>query len=271
VTDARTKSGRVRACLNDAYYEEASPTANSFLGGSWGKKTMIRPPRDIDVFFVLPPGVHGRFERRAGNRQSQLLQEVKSVLEATFTTTRMRGDGQVVVVPFLSYGVEVVPAFAMYDGSHLICDTHDGGRYKTVRPDAEIARIESSDSVRNGNTRALIRMMKRWQGECLVPLKSFWIEILVVDFLDRWEHASKSEVYYDWMVRDFFAFLVCKRHAYIFVPGTYEMINLGDAWCSRAETALARAQRATAFESASDAYAAGVEWQKIFGSDIPIY
>ncbi|HEY2094729.1 MAG TPA: nucleotidyltransferase, partial [Thermoanaerobaculia bacterium] len=82
-------------------------------------------------------------------------------------------------------------------------------------------------------------------------------------------YADKSAVYYDWMVRDFFTFLVGRANTYVSVPGTNEMIWLSDAWKSRAESAEARAKKACAYESEKKGDAAGEEWQKIFGTDIP--
>src|SRR5262249_17339879 len=75
--DGTTKHKGVRNCLNREYYNLSSDYANSILVGSWGKETRVRPPRDIDVLFVLPDDVYWRFQRRSGNKQSQLLQEVK--------------------------------------------------------------------------------------------------------------------------------------------------------------------------------------------------
>src|SRR4051812_15979671 len=76
-SDGATKHAGVRTCLNRNYYASTSSTANSFLIGSWAKATRIRPPRDIDVVFELPRSVYDRFEQRPGNKQSQLLQEVR--------------------------------------------------------------------------------------------------------------------------------------------------------------------------------------------------
>src|SRR5438067_160515 len=80
--DGITKHSGVRKCLNLHYYNNTSESENSMLVGSWGKRTRVRPPRDIDVLFILPNSVYRRFESRPGNKQSQLLQEVKSVLAA---------------------------------------------------------------------------------------------------------------------------------------------------------------------------------------------
>ncbi|MBX3394294.1 MAG: nucleotidyltransferase [Phycisphaerae bacterium] len=268
--DGITKHGGVRSCLNEHYWGTTSTTANSMLVGSWGKNTEIRPPRDIDVLFCLPKSVYDRFQTRPGNKQSQLLQEVKDVLTRRYGSTTMRGDGQVVVVKFASYAVEVVPAFTLTSGQYWICNTHNGGSYQTIDPAAEIEHVRESNSATSGNSRDLIRMLKCWQWNCSVPLKSFWLELLAVDFLRTWEHRGKSTTYYDWMVRDFLRWLVGKAWSYVYVPGTGEIISIGDAWKSRAETARDRAVRACDLEAADKVYDAGVEWQKIFGTQIPV-
>jgi len=267
--DGVTKHTGVRSCLNGHYYGTSSGYSNSILVGSLGKDTQIRPPRDIDVLFELPASVYERYQQRPGNKQSQLLQEVKGVLGATYPSTTMRADGQVVVVPFASYAVEVVPAFKLTSGQYWICDTSNGGRYKPTAPEAEVAHLRQSDGGTKGNTRDLIRMSKCWQGHCSVPLKSFWIELIAIDFINTWAHKGNSTVYYDWMVRDLFGYLKGRARGYVFAPGTAEMMYLGDVWLSRAETAHGRAEKACKLEASSDADA-GIEWQKIFGTYIPL-
>lgn len=273
LTDAQKKSGReqresVVLVLNSRYWGSQSKTLHSTFIGSWGKYTRVRPPRDVDVLFELPDSVYRRFERRTGNRQSQLLQEVKGVLAKTFTTTYIKGDGPVVKVPFTSYNVELVPAFSLTNAQYWICMTDGGGYYKNADYDAESTRVKSSNDSTNDNTRNLIRMMKRWQAHRNVPIKSFWLELIGIDFLSGWEYSDKSKVYYDWMVRDFLKYLEGKANGTVYAPGTLEAMNLGDAWLSKARTARQRAERACDNEG-DNPITAGEEWQQIFGTDIP--
>lgn len=270
IDDGKTKRGSVCKVLNAKYWYSNSETDNSLYVGSWGKYTRIRPPRDLDVLFRLPKSVYDRFQQRIGNKQSQLLQEVKDALKASFPKTDIRGDGPVIKVPFQTFAVELAPAFLLDSGRYYIPITTNGGSYKEFDPDAEFNAVKNSNTATNENTRELIRMMKCWQGYCSVPLKSFWIEILAVDFLATWEHAGHSRVYYDWMVRDFLKFLVNQAGSCVIVPGTYELIWLGDDWKSRAETAHSRAIKACEYESDNNSVMAGIEWQKIFGTDVPL-
>jgi len=271
--DAVAKATAVVRCLNSHYYPDAAPTdtLNGFLVGSWGKRTAIRPPRDVDVFFQLPVSVYHRFQLYTSNKQTALLQEVKSVLLATYPNTDVRADGQVVVVDFTSVCVEVVPAFLLQEGGYWICHTHDGGTYQKADPKAEIGQIDYVDSVSASNLRPLIHMLKAWQSYCSVPLASFELELLMTTFIQQSPWQLKSIFYYDWLVRDFFAWLLTKANSFVVVPGTFKIIYLGDAWKSRAQTAYDRALKACEYEYENWLILAGEEWQKIFGTDIPRY
>ncbi len=268
--DGTKKQAGVRACLNRHYYGISSETANSRLIGSWGKATRVRPSRDVDILFLLPEAVYWRYQARTGNRQSDLLQEVKNVLLVTYSQTSMRGDGQVIDIPFNQTPVEVSPGFLCTDGSVLVCDTNNGGRYTVSTAAAEEASLSASDTLCIGNTRALARMMKRWQRENNVPLKSFQIERLAIEFLATWDNRQRDHFWYDWMVRDFLAYLCGRANTYIYMPGTNEIVGLGSEWLSRAQTAHGRALKACEYEDGNYEILAGEQWQGIFGSAIPL-
>lgn len=267
--DGHKKRAGVVSCLNRSYYDSNSDTDNSFFVGSWGKDTAIRPPRDVDMYFQLPVEVYNRFQDYVYNRQSALLQEVKNTLSVTFPNTDMRGDRQVVVVDFGSYKVEVVPAFLLNNGRYWICDTHNGGSYKETDPRAEVNRVEEVDSTNARNLRTLIRMLKTWQSICSVPIKSFHLELLAIEFISQSPWRLNDFFYFDWITRDFFAFLYHRANRSVFVPGTFESIALGDTWQSRANSAYYRAVQACTYEYENRIADAGEEWQKIFGTDIP--
>jgi hypothetical protein len=256
--------------LNAAYWSSSSKTNNSKYIGSWGKRTRVRPPRDVDVLFTLPSDTYERFQKRTGNRQSQLLQEVKGVLAKQFSSTIIRGDGPAVVVALAKYTVEVIPAFSLNNGRCWVPMTDAGGRYKEADYEAESSGMSSHNSKTKNNTRDLIKMMKRWQAYCSVSLKSFWIEILAQNFLDQWEHAGNSAVYYDYMCRDFLKYICGQTSTYVYAPGTLEAMNIGSAWESKTRSARDRAVKACDLET-TDSASAGDEWQKIFGTDIPKY
>lgn len=271
VADGITKFKGVVKTLNQAYWNSDSETEHAFYIGSWAKKTRIRPPRDVDLYFVLPIDVYNRFEQYKVNKQSALLQEVKGKLLASYPLSNIKGDGPVVLAGFWTFNVEIVPAFVCdaNDRSYYVCDTKDGGKYKTTKPLHEVDAIEWADQRNNSNVRRLVQMLKCWQAYCSVPLKSFYLELIATDFLDQWAYKDRSYFYYDWMCRDFFAWLITKANSFLIAPGTYEIMWIGDVWKSKAESAYNRTVKACEHEYYGREGDAGDEWQKVFGTDIP--
>ena len=60
LADGATKFKGVVSTLNAAYYGTNSETDHAFYIGSWAKHTRIRPPRDVDLYFLLPVEVYNR-------------------------------------------------------------------------------------------------------------------------------------------------------------------------------------------------------------------
>jgi len=267
--DAISKHERIREALNEHYYGKSLISNTSQLIGSYGKRTAIRPPRDVDLLFVLPESVRSKYTIFDSNIQSRILQEVKTVLQRRFPLTKMSADGPVIYIPFTesSFTVELVPAFRIYSGRFEVCYTKDGGSWGTTYPDEEANQLTASNQKTNGNTIRLIKMMKKWQYYCNVELDSFAIELLCQEFLQTYQYADKSSVYYDWMVRDFLKHILNKFFNSVSKPGfLLSELDIGDEWKSKARSALQRVEKAISLEEKYP-YLATEEWQKVFGSD----
>lgn len=271
INNGLTSIAGVVGCLNQHYYNSASTSDHAILNGGWGKGLWVRPPRDIDVLFVLPYDVYVRFESRVGNRQSALLQEVKGVLLNKYVNTDVNGDGQAVVVPFAHVNIDVVPAFLLKNGRHWICDSSGGGGYRETDAAAELNALDLADSMFNGCARPLIRMAKQWQRYCNVDIKSFMLERLVIDYLYDVSAMRIDYQWWDWLIRDFFAYMTTRANGVVTMPGTLQQVALGDAWLSRAQSALARCVKACDYEAENEMLLAGGEWQKVFGDMIPLW
>lgn len=267
VNDAQTKYEGVCKKLHDYYYDSQYAGSTKLLIGSYGKSTNIRPARDVDIIFKLPASEHKQ-STRDYNYQSYLLQKIKHILLEKYPYTDIRGDGPAVVINFSGqHFVEVIPAIELESGRFYIPITKDGGSWKLNDPRALYRFIDDSDKETNGNTRNLIRMIKKWQDYCSVPIKSLVVEIGTVKFLSSYEHSTKTAVYYDWMIRDYFKELLTKVNASFELPGLSEKIYYGDEWQSKAESAHKRAVKACEYESSKDEDNATLEWKKIFGDD----
>lgn len=266
--DARRKYNGICKTLHDSYYENTTYDGSTkLLVGSYGKATHIRPPRDIDVLFKMLASEFERFDTLAGNKQSQLLQEIRSILKDKYTTTEViKAFRKVVVIEFAddTHDVELLPAWQLTDGTFRIPDTENGGSWQVYDPATEIRYIRES-SKKTGKTLDLIRFCKKWADHCGVPIKSFVIEVLVVQYLDSLGDSIAQEGYAS-LTNGFFKYLLARVNG-IVITVTGEAISLGNAWQSRAESASSRATKAIEFENNGDLAEALTEWKKVFGDD----
>jgi hypothetical protein len=217
------------------------------------------------MLFLLPWAEYWRVQQLVGNKQSQLLQEIKRALLATFPRTDLRADGQVVLAPFQSYNVEVIPSFWRKDGGYVTANSTDEGSWRLSNPAVEYQVLAQADSVSTGKATHLVKMLKAWKRECSVEIKSLSLETFACVFVAQWEFRLRGFYYYDWLVRDFFKFMLAYRNGWTRVPGTEEIIQVGDAWASKCETAYNRSLKACEYERQDCGALAAGEWQKIFG------
>lgn len=192
--------------LNQKYYNNSS-TDNYLIVGSMGRKTSIKGESDIDVIYELPNEVYDRFENYDSNGQSQLLNEIRDELKEQYPLTDIKGDGQVVVISFKKYQIELVPGFKQLDNSYKFPDTHDGGSWKTTKPIQEIN--ETNNMINTTATyRDLCQMIREWKANNGVSICGLLIDTLVKKFLDEnitYKWFSKSK-YYD-LITNVFKYL----------------------------------------------------------------
>lgn len=268
--NALTKAANVDRVLRNTYYPLLGMSNHAhIIVGSYLKGTAIAPPSDIDILFILPYHNFKRINSYAENCQSALLQEIKTKLLNSFPKTEIKADGQAVLVPFSSYNIEVVPCFRSTNNLYVIPDSNDGGKWKFTCPSEEKRSLQASNFRCLGNTIKLIKMIKAWKNYCSVDIKSLVIELRSIYFLEKWAHYNKGSVYYDWMIRDFFGELLKYVNGSCIIPGLQEKIEYGDAWKSKAETAMSCAQKACEYESMKKPELVSQEWKKIFGDRFP--
>jgi len=260
--------------LNTDFWDTVSDTSHSLYVGSYGRNTAVGGFSDLDMLFRLPYSVYERYNYYNGNGQSALLQEVKRSIERTYATTKIRGDGQVILVPFddgLTY--EVVPAFVNKDDSFTYPDANNGGRWRTTNPKPEIEAIRARNNQCNKNLIWLCRMMRIWKRKWDVPIGGLLIDTLAYQFIENWEYRDKSFVYYDWMCRDFFNFMANqdKTKEYWKAPGSGQYVYGKDLFQWKARRCCNIAIEACKHESADPKreWSAKQSWREIFGTKFP--
>lgn len=251
--DAKRKYDGVCCKLHSYYYPSITYDGSTrFLIGSYGKKTHIRPARDIDVIFIMPPEKFAQYDDNNSNCQSQLLQDVKAILKERYPNTPIKAFGKVVVLEFADsqHNVEIQPAWEKSDGTFVIPNSENGGSWEIVNPRDEIKKIQDSDNT-TGKTKSLIRMTKKWTERCTVQIKSYEIEYKVLDFFT----SNSTNLEYALIICDFFKYF-------------YNSVS-DESLRNHLNTALNRATKACDFESKQKLDDANKEWRKIFGDDFP--
>ena len=257
--------------INLDYYDSDSNSNHGLYVGSYGRGTEIWTS-DIDMIVQLPDSTYSKFNAYKGNGQSSLLQEVKGVLQKTYSTSHIKADGQVIGIDFddgISF--EIVPTFINYDGSYTYPDTNDGGTWKTTDPRAEIDAINSRNKDANKNLKRLCRMMRAWKKQCSVPLNGIIIDTLAYRFIGGYENKDKSYLYYDYMTRDFFKYLmdIDPEQSYWYAPGSNRYVWRKGDFQYKAKQAYNSSLKAIEYESKDYHNSAKSEWRSIFGNKFP--
>ena len=258
--------------INVDYWGTSSETYHSLYVGSYGRGTEIYTS-DIDMIVQLPYETYAKFNKYSSNGQSALLQEVKEVLQRTYSGSFVKGDGQVVGINFTD-GIyfEIVPGFLNKDGkSYTYPDANKGGSWKTTYPRSEIEAINLLNKDTNKNLKELCRMARAWKNKCNVPMSGILIDTLAYKFIKDWENKDKSFLYYDWMSRDFFKYLkdIDRLQLYWLVPGSNRYLWKDGDFQNKALQAYNKALEAITAESNGNTYTAKMKWREIYGTKFP--
>ena len=277
VQDAGTISSRYRALtqrLNTDFWSTSSDTAHSLYVGSYGRNTAIQGFSDLDILFQLPYPLYEQYNAHTSNGQSALLQSVKASIERTYSTTSIRADGQVILVPFTD-GItfEVVPAFINKDDSFTFPDANSGGQWRTTNPKPEIEAIRSRNSLCNNNLVPLCRMVRSWKRKWDVPAGGLLIDTLAYQFIENYAYRDKSFFYYDYLCRDFFKWMSEQDEKQEFwrAPGSSQYVYGKGLFQYKAKRCYNISLEAIAHETASpkQEWSAKQKWREIFGSQFP--
>lgn len=257
--------------INSDYWGTNSDSCHGLYVGSYGRGTEIWTS-DIDILVQLPYETYEKFDNYSSNGQSALLQEVKTVLQKTYSSSHLRGDGQVVCINFSDdITFEIVPAFLNENNSYTYPDTNNGGSWKITDPKSEIDAMNKRNVESNKNLKRLCRMMRAWKEKCDVPMSGILIDTLAYRFIDGWEHKEKSYLYYDYMSRDFFFYLnnIDKAKEYWLAPGSQRYVWKSENFQTKAGKAYDKALAAIDDYEKGYFYSSSQKWREIYGTKFP--
>ena len=267
--DKETRLKRITKKLNKTYYDgNESEEEHFLLVGSLGRHTAIKGVSDVDAAFILPWEVYEKYNKRSGNKQSQLLQDVKNTLLELSPRTIIRGDGQVVVLAYTDYQVELLPCFENEDGSFLYPDSNQGGRWKTTNPLPEITASEIKIDETNGHFKNVCNLVRAWKNHQGFKMGGLLIDTLVHNFFNEntdYKEAEFSD--YPQLLKDLFYYLkeLNKDQKYWLALGSKQYVyNKDGKFVGKAKKAYNKIKDTD--NDSDDMYA---KMQELFGTKFP--
>ncbi len=272
VDNVSSRYKQITKRLNTEFYGHSSETLNSLYVGSYGRGTAIHVS-DIDMLFILPYSLYTQYNAYTFNGQSSLLQAVKNAICKTYSSSYLGADGQVIKLNFTD-GIcfEIVPCFLNANGSFTFPDSNSGGSWKTTNPKPEIAEIIRANAhVCNNNLKRLCRMARAWKDTWDVPIGGLLIDTLAYNFLTEWEYKGNSYMYYDWMTRDFFMYLMNQNTSqqYWLSPGSSQYVWRKGNFENKARQCYNLSLEALVYEEKKYEWSANQKWREIYGTKFP--
>lgn len=271
--DVNTISNRVKVItkiINKAYWNIDSEVLHSILVGSYGRGTAIHLS-DIDLLVELPENQKDRFAQYSGNGQSALLQDLKSKLLKHYSDSIIKGDGQIVSIEF-SDGIrfEVLPAFKLSGtDKYEYPNANNGGSWEETDPRLEQYKLTDQNKRYKSAVKKFCRILRAWNDTNDVGLHGIAIDSLSYSFFKTWDESKTGYVYFDWISRDFFRYVINfieNNNILLSLDGSYS-IEIDTAIKRKAESALNNCEAAIVFcrdNQKSEEY-----WSKVFGKKFP--
>jgi hypothetical protein len=242
--DMEISAGEIAKKLNTHYYElDQDDCSHLYIVGSVGRNTAIKNSSDLDIIFDLPESVYKRFNDYDTNGQSALLQKVKIIIQERYPKTKIRGDGQVIVIEFTKYTLELVPAFLQTDNRFKFPDTHDGGSWKYTDPLKEQEECALCEERSKKNFYNFCHIMRSWKNTIGFEFGGLLIDTLVYNhFSENNDYADKGYSDYFTILQNLFNYLKNqdKNQSYWLAVGSNQQVsNSGNgAFINKAQKAL---------------------------------
>lgn len=267
--DIETKFKNITKRLNTSYYNNNSEEEHGYMVGSVGRQTAIKGVSDLDMLFVLPDELYSQYDGDDWNGQKELLKAVKKELQKRYPNSKLRGDGQVVVITFTNYEVEVCPAFEESDGSYTYPDSNNGGKWKRTDPLVEIGESEYMIEHTNNNFKYVCQMIRAWKNHMGFKMGGLLVDTLVHKFFKKYP-VYESTTFDDYLslLKDLFNYFkgLNKDQKYWFALGSNQRVyNKSSKFITKAKDAYEKIKDL-------DEYSEDVfdKLQELFGKSFPI-
>lgn len=149
--------------------------SSTFLTGSYKRRTMIRPPNDVDIFIEV------NYQTYDITPQA-VLNLLKRELQSTYPNTSIRQGKPCIVVNFNHCTYDLTPAICNYGRSYYIPSYSSNSWQLVDSPNSIETRLSLANKNNSGMLTPLIKMMKKCREyNNYNNLKSYQMEEIAID------------------------------------------------------------------------------------------
>ena len=267
--DISTAYSNITTRLNKDFWDKDSELLHRRQIGSYGRQTAIHGISDLDMAFELPWALYEKYRDYKGNGPSQLLQAVRNSLQKRYPRTEINGDGQVVVINFANFVVEVLPVFVDDEADgYRFPDANNGGSWRICKPVKEMAAVDKRNGETNRNYKHVCKMVRAWKNYHGTSMGGLLIDTLVYNFFSHnSDYHAKSYGAYDALFVSLFTYLGGLDHQdYWSAPGSGQRVYSSGKFQSKAKKAAAKCQEAVDADTEKKKTKL---WREVFGRSFP--
>lgn len=246
------------------------PLVQTKVIGSAGRKTLIRPVEDIDVFCVFD----GRQVWPTYQFNSaQLLYRVREALTG-YSVKTVGARGQAVRL-FYNNGpnVDITPAFQALDwlgrpNGYFI--PRGDGKWQKTDPYAHESFMARRNQELDYHLKPLVRLLKRWNRVHSARLRSFHLEVIVQETFGKLGGNMRvaTQRFFEWAPRNLHTNDPAGHSGDLASTLTrQQQQNIIQSFATEAD----RSARANAAEAAGKPWEAMRLWHVVFGDEFPSY
>lgn len=182
LTDPQEAEARDRGDSVVRFFTEKIDMAEpAFRAGSYQRRSIIRPERDVDVVAPVAFAYWGRYQ--ADSRR--FLYWIREQLNAHYGSTKVSSKGLAVHIAFSTITVDVVPCFRRKGGGYLMPDGVGG--WQPTNPPYHVTMMETANKSHDWDLKPIVRLAKAWNTDNGHRLASFHVELMVEQ---AWRYRS---------------------------------------------------------------------------------
>jgi len=175
-----------RSDVEEIITEEYGHTPSVRYGGSYAKKTMIDASFDLDILCYFP-----HEDGSAGDTLEDIYNSVADTLRDSYIVERKRSALRLLDPDSEHYAhVDVVPGRFVEGSDGDVNLYQKGGQKDSLKTNPE----KHIDHIRESGVRDVIKLAKLWNAENHLEVKTFILELLVVDVLEEGDGALSDHV-----------------------------------------------------------------------------